>query len=203
MYLLIYFQLCWFFMARRLFSSCREWRLLLTEVWGLLTVVASLVTEHGFESEDSAVAAHWLHRSTACGIASDQGLNLRSLLWQADSYPLHHQGSLPLIILLRILTLQLKLPLFFPTMQSQRIIPYFVLHYSISSWMMGRRGGSLGGNGWLNSKGISVFNWAGRKNKTKSKTLRWLPSAALSYLLTTPQLECGVSIWLSGTVYSF
>ena len=29
----------------------------------------------------------------ACGIFPDQGLNLCSLHWQADSYPLDHQGS--------------------------------------------------------------------------------------------------------------
>ena len=29
----------------------------------------------------------------ACGIFPDQGSNLRPLYWQADSYPLFHQGS--------------------------------------------------------------------------------------------------------------
>ena len=37
--------------------------------------------------------AHGLGCSTACGISPDQGLNLCPLHWQADSQPLHHQGS--------------------------------------------------------------------------------------------------------------
>ena len=39
--------------------------------------------------------AHGLSCSAACGIFLDQGLNLYPLHWQADSYPLHHQGSPP------------------------------------------------------------------------------------------------------------
>ena len=37
--------------------------------------------------------AHGLSCSVACGIFLDQGLNLCPLHWQADSQPLHHQGS--------------------------------------------------------------------------------------------------------------
>ena len=37
--------------------------------------------------------AHSLSRSTACGIFLDQGSNPCPLHWQADSYPLRHQGS--------------------------------------------------------------------------------------------------------------
>ena len=37
--------------------------------------------------------AHRLSCSVACGIFLDQGSNPCSLHWQADSYPLHHQGS--------------------------------------------------------------------------------------------------------------
>ena len=33
--------------------------------------------------------------SAARGIFPDQGLNLCSLHWQADSFPLYHLGSLP------------------------------------------------------------------------------------------------------------
>ena len=33
----------------------------------------------------------------ACGILPDEGSNPRPLLWQVDSYPVHHQGSLPLL----------------------------------------------------------------------------------------------------------
>ena len=38
--------LCWVFTAARTFSSGGEWGLLFIAVLGLLTVVASLVTEH-------------------------------------------------------------------------------------------------------------------------------------------------------------
>ena len=36
---------------------------------------------------------HRFSCSEACGIFPDQGLNLRPLHWQADSYPLHHCGN--------------------------------------------------------------------------------------------------------------
>ena len=37
----------------------------------------------------------------ACGIFPDQGLNLCPLHWQADSYPLRHQGSPDLFFILK------------------------------------------------------------------------------------------------------
>ena len=43
--------------------------------------------------------AHGLSCSVACGIFLDQGSNLRPLHWQVDSYPLHHQGSPALVLL--------------------------------------------------------------------------------------------------------
>ena len=47
-YLFIYVWLRWvFFVAARAFSSCGERGLLFVAVCGLLTVVASLVVEHG------------------------------------------------------------------------------------------------------------------------------------------------------------
>ena len=39
------------------------------------------------------VVAPGLSCSTACGIFPDQGSNPHALHWQADSYPLYHQGS--------------------------------------------------------------------------------------------------------------
>ena len=39
------------------------------------------------------VVAHGPSRSAACGIFPDQGSNPCPLHWQADSQPLHHQGS--------------------------------------------------------------------------------------------------------------
>ena len=61
---------------------------------GLLIAVASLVAEHGLEGAwASVVVAHRLSCPEACGISLDQGSNLHVLHWQADSYPLHHQGG--------------------------------------------------------------------------------------------------------------
>ena len=40
----------------------------------------------------SVVVVHGLSCSVECGILLDQGLILCSLHWQADSYPLYHQG---------------------------------------------------------------------------------------------------------------
>ena len=41
----------------------------------------------------SVVVTVMLTCSAACGISPDQGPNLCSLRWQANSYPLHHQRS--------------------------------------------------------------------------------------------------------------
>ena len=48
------------------------------------------------ERAGSVAVAHGLRCSKVCGIFPDQGSNLCPLHWQADSYPLYHQGS-PLI----------------------------------------------------------------------------------------------------------
>ena len=64
----------------RAFSSCGE--------RGCLVAVARL--RH---TDASAVVAHGLSSSAVHGIFLNQGSNLCSLYWQADSYPLCHQGS--------------------------------------------------------------------------------------------------------------
>ena len=76
----------------------------------LLTVVASLAVGHGLQarglsrrgscalSTGSVVLAHRLHSNLACGIFLDQGSNLCPLHWQANSYPLYHQGNPALIL---------------------------------------------------------------------------------------------------------
>ena len=87
-----------------LVSSSRGCSLIL--VCGLLTVVASLVSEHRLQgawasevaapklqTTGSTVAAHRLSCSPACGLFPDQGSDPRLLHWQADSLPLSHQGS--------------------------------------------------------------------------------------------------------------
>ena len=45
----------------------------------------------------AVIVVHGLRYSSACGITLIQGSNLCPLHWQADSYPLYHQGS-PTII---------------------------------------------------------------------------------------------------------
>ena len=40
-----------------------------------------------------SVVVHGLSYSAVCGISLDRGSNLCLLPWQADSYPLHHQGE--------------------------------------------------------------------------------------------------------------
>ena len=47
----------------------------------------------GSRRAGSVVVAHGLRCSAACGIFPDQGSNRCPLHWQADSQPLHHQGS--------------------------------------------------------------------------------------------------------------
>ena len=52
-----------------------------------------LLQSMGLESTGSVVTARGLSCSSACGIFLDQGSNPCPLHWQADSYPLCHQGS--------------------------------------------------------------------------------------------------------------
>ena len=47
----------------------------------------------GSRHAGSVVVAHGPSCSVACGIFPDQGSNPYPLYWQADSQPLHHQGS--------------------------------------------------------------------------------------------------------------
>ena len=57
-----------------------------------------LLRRIGSRRAGSAVVAHGLSRSAACGIFPDQGSSPCPLHWQADSQPLRHQGS-PRILL--------------------------------------------------------------------------------------------------------
>ena len=94
-------------------SLLRACFLQLQQAYSFLVAVASLVAEHrlqahGFQqlqhlasvvaaqalqSTGSVVVAHGLSCSMSCGISLDQGWNPCPLHWQADSYPLYHQGS--------------------------------------------------------------------------------------------------------------
>ena len=52
-----------------------------------------LLRSTGSRRAGSAIVAHGLSFSAACGIFPDQGSNPCPLHWQADSQPLRHQGS--------------------------------------------------------------------------------------------------------------
>ena len=58
-----------------------------------------LLQSTGSRCAGSVVVAHGPSCSVACGIFPDQGSNPCPLRWQADSQPLHHQGS-PIIQIL-------------------------------------------------------------------------------------------------------
>ena len=72
----------------RAFSSCGERGPLFIAVRRPLTVTASRC---GAQAPDAQ--AYGPSCSAACGIFPDQGSNPCTLNWQADSQPLHHQGS--------------------------------------------------------------------------------------------------------------
>ena len=85
--LFIYFWLHWVFIAACGLSlvgasgDCWLWCVGFS-LWGLLLL----------QSTGSVVVAHGCGCSAACGIFPDQGLNPCPLHWQADSWPLDHQG---------------------------------------------------------------------------------------------------------------
>ena len=68
-----------------------------------LQLTGSVLAAHGLSTcssrarylqlTGSVLVAHRLSWPAACGIFLDQGLNLCPLHWQADSYPMHHQGN--------------------------------------------------------------------------------------------------------------
>ena len=60
---------------------------------GLSLLQPLLLRSTGSGFSDSVVVAHGPSCSVACGIFPDQGSNPCPLHWQADSQPLHHQGS--------------------------------------------------------------------------------------------------------------
>ena len=93
-FIYLFLWLCWVFVS----------------VWGLSLVVASgghsssrcvglslsrplLLRSTGSRHAGSVIVAHGPSCSAACRIFPDQGSNPCPLHWQADSQPLHHQGS--------------------------------------------------------------------------------------------------------------
>ena len=99
-YLFIYFWLCWVFISlcgpslvETSGGYSSSWCVGFSLPWPLL------LWSTGSRRAGSVVVAHGLSRSAACGIFPDQGSNLCRLHWQADSQPLHHQGSPRCLIL--------------------------------------------------------------------------------------------------------
>ena len=100
---LIYFWLCWVFIAPWLFSSCRGFATLQRtgcSLWWSLRLLSTGRGARGLEAEvpalwgaGSAAVAHGVCCSTARGIFLDQGSNPCLLHWQVDSSPLSHHGS--------------------------------------------------------------------------------------------------------------
>ena len=68
----------------------------------------------------SVVVAHGPSCSAACGIFPDQGSNPCPLRWQADSQPLHHQGSPLLVLLISIVSVWCS-PFFIPDINNSCI----------------------------------------------------------------------------------
>ena len=91
------FGFCWVFVAAWMHSLVVvEWGLLFVEGHTLLIAMASFLWSTGsrcmaFSSCHARLSCH-----VACGIFLDQGSNSCPLNWQADSYPLYHQGILVL-----------------------------------------------------------------------------------------------------------
>ena len=77
----------------RAFSSCSKRGPLFITVRGPLTIAASLVVEHRLQTRRLSNCGSRAQLLCACGIFPDQGSNPCPLHWQADSQPLHHQGS--------------------------------------------------------------------------------------------------------------
>ena len=98
--LFIYFWLCWVFVSVQGLSLVAASRGH-SSSWcaGLSLPRPLLLWSTGSTPAGSVIEAHRPSCSTACGIFPDQGSDLCPLHWQADSQPLHHQGS-PCMILL-------------------------------------------------------------------------------------------------------
>ena len=92
--LFIYLWLCCVFVSvRGLFLVVASGGHSSSRCAGLSLSRPLLLRSTGSRRASSVIVAHGLSCSAACGIFPDQGSNPCSLHWQADSQPLHHQGS--------------------------------------------------------------------------------------------------------------
>ena len=93
-FLFFYLWLCWVFVSvRGLSLVMASGGHSSSRCVGLSPSRPLLLRSTGSRRAGSVVVAHGPSRSAACGIFPDQGSNPCSLHWQADSQPLHHQGS--------------------------------------------------------------------------------------------------------------
>ena len=91
---LIYLWLCWVFVSVRGLSLVVASGGHSSSWWaGLSLSRPPLLQSTGSRRTGSVIVANGPSCSTACGIFPDQGSNPCPLHWQADSQPLHHQGS--------------------------------------------------------------------------------------------------------------
>ena len=92
-YLFIHLWLCWVFSARGLSPAAASGGHSSSRCAGLSLSWPLLLRSIGSRRAGSVVVAHGPSCSAACGIFPGQGSNPCPLHWQADSQPLHHQGS--------------------------------------------------------------------------------------------------------------
>ena len=98
-YLFIYLWLCWVFVSvRGLSLVAASGGHSSSRCTGFSLSRPLLLRSTGSRRAGSVVVAHGPSCSTACGIFSDQGSNPCPLHWQADSQPLRHQGSPPVLL---------------------------------------------------------------------------------------------------------
>ena len=96
---LFYLWLCWVLVSvRGLSPAVASGGHSSSRCAGLSPSRPLLLRSTGSRRAGSAIVAHGPSRSAACGIFPDQGSNLCPLHWQADSQPLRHQGSPPLVV---------------------------------------------------------------------------------------------------------
>ena len=101
-YLFIYFWLCWVFVSvQGLSLVAASGGHSSSRCTGLSLSQPLLLRSTGSRRTGSVVVAHGPSCSVACGIFPDQSSNPCPLHWQADSQPLHHQGS-PYIFLINL-----------------------------------------------------------------------------------------------------
>ena len=90
----IYFWLCWVFVSvRGLPLVAASGGHSSSRCVGLSLSRPLLLWSTGSRRAGSVIVAHGPSCSAACGIFPDQGSDPCPLHWQADSQPLHHQGS--------------------------------------------------------------------------------------------------------------